>query len=141
MSGGWKIQVMSVPPLYGKIQESRLTDRRRIYVVDDCYSVEMSVMEGRPVLVRVLVKAMSDAEFDAEYDLLVRIRDVPQSGYLIGYCNNQTLVFAITVTAGSHSPSVLSHVLSKAENWRDKIELLLQWVELSRKLHALTPRM
>ncbi len=124
-------------PLIGQIDIHDIKDRR-VWGHDSSGSaLHTAVMNGKPVFVRVARYPVSDAEFEAEYRLLVRIRDIPQSGCIIGYCDNQTLVFALR---DSPIEALTDFISRSGSSWRDKTEKLFRWVEFSMKLHALDPR-
>ncbi len=126
-------------PLIGKIDESKITDRKRLPVTKRSLAFETGVLNGIPVLVRTTTTGRSDIAFEAEYRLFVRIRNVPQAGYIIGYCDNQTLVFGFRDKPGE--VEFLYSVISGKVSAMDKTERLLRWVELAMKIHALDPRM
>ncbi len=125
------------PPLIGKIDEKQITNLTRIGIGSD-FSIEKGVLNGESVLVRRMTVPYSDEQKEAEYRLLVRIRDVPQSGYIIGYCDNQTLVYSLTDNL--HSETSLRNVLKPALKWSERIQWLMCWLELAMKMHALSPR-
>ncbi len=67
---------------------------------------------------------ISDQQREAEYRLLVRIRDIPQSGYIIGYCDNQTFVYSMA----DNLPSKLSlgNMIRPPLKWSERIEWLMR---------------
>ncbi len=126
-----------IPPLHGLIDESKIT-KRKLFSDDKSQKFETGVFfDGTSVLIRTSAKPVSETAFRNEYRLFERVREILQSGVIIGYCNYQTLVFGLIEPPTEHLSTCLAR---NSESWAVKSEWLLRWVELSMKFHALSPR-